>query len=153
MEKKYLVINGKAGNLAVIRKSNSKLADALETIFTVTLPNENFFTSLGFVNSTLSANKKITGKTEIEFRTVDIETDIVNGKEQEKVGGTESVTAYVKTNVESLQALEKITLTAWKAPRNRGPKKDKTDQPTDALSFFDGTEEDKEENKEPETQA
>jgi hypothetical protein len=123
MEKKYLVINGKAGNLSVIRKSNSKLADSLETIFTVTLPNENFFTSLTFVNQTLAA-KKLDGKTSIEFRTAN-EDD-----------GKETVTAFVKTNIDSLKALESVTIESWKAPRNRGERKVNGNDPSDALDFI-----------------
>jgi hypothetical protein len=135
MEKKYLVINGKSGNLSVIRKSNSKLADSLETIFTVTLPNENFFTSLTFVNQTLAA-KKLDGKTSIEFRTVDVETEKRGDKEVEKVDGKETVTSYVKTNIDSLKALETISIEAWKAPRNRGERKVNGTEPSDALDFI-----------------
>jgi hypothetical protein len=135
MEKKYLVINGKAGNLSNIRKSNSKLADSLETIFTLTLPNEGFNTSLQFVNKVL-ATKNLDGATEIEFRTSDIETVEVDGKETPKVDGKETVTSFVKTSIQSLLDLEKITLTAWKAPRNRGERKNKTSEPVDALDFI-----------------
>jgi hypothetical protein len=123
MEKKYLVINGKAGNLAVIRKSNSKLADALETIFTVTLPNEGFGPSLKFVNDTL-ATKKLDGKTVIEFRST-IEED-----------GKENTTAFVKTTIDSLKALETVSIEAWKAPRNRGERKQNGNAPSDALDFI-----------------
>jgi hypothetical protein len=119
-DQKFLVINGKEGNLAAIRKIQPKLANAIESVFSFTLPNEGFKDSLKIVNGALSG-KNLEDNTPISF--------VTRNDDKGEI-------FRFDTSFEFLKVLESGNYEASKAVRDRsnGNKTEKKEE--DALNFF-----------------